>query len=243
MTALRTPPERHVVHLGHLPLREVARAGPCLGLVAHDGAHEPEQRTLRREDLHNPRPAPYIEFGALLYVVGAQSLPVRGRKVQVREHVGLRPPRTPSPLSGSTPPASRTPRGTWPRQWRRPWPCLVKPDFRFGAATIILARGWRKWIHVQHRVQQGHPSACLLAVDASDGRRCGLPFGPIRSTYLSALPHRKSHRYGRRLRSSDHLLSSLWRYKVLCHHILTKTVDYLERPNYHHSRHRRRHGI
>ena len=73
--------------------------------------------------------------------------------------------------------------------------------------------------------------------------RCGLLVGPIRSTYLSALPHRKSRRYGRHLRFNDHLLSSLWRYKVLCHHILTKTVDYLERPYYHHSRHRRRHGI
>lgn len=73
--------------------------------------------------------------------------------------------------------------------------------------------------------------------------RCGLLVGPIRSTYLSALPHRKSHRYGRRLRFNDHLLSSLWRYKVLCHHILTKTVGYLERPYYHRSRHRRRHDI
>lgn len=73
--------------------------------------------------------------------------------------------------------------------------------------------------------------------------RCGLLVGPIRSTHLSALPHRKSHRYGRHLRFNDHLLSSLWRYKVLCHHILTKTVGYLERPYYHHSRHRRRHDI
>ena len=73
--------------------------------------------------------------------------------------------------------------------------------------------------------------------------RCGLLVGPIRSTYLSALPHRKSHRYGRHLRFNDHLLSSLWRYKVLCHHILTKTVGYLERPYYHRSRHRRRHDI
>lgn len=73
--------------------------------------------------------------------------------------------------------------------------------------------------------------------------RCGLLVGPIRSTYLSALPHRKSHRYGRHLQFNDHLLSSLWRYKVLCHHILTKTVGYLERPYYHHSHHRRRHGI
>lgn len=39
--------------------------------------------------------------------------------------------------------------------------------------------------------------------------RCGLLVGPIRSTYLSALPHRKSHRYGRHLRFNDHLLSSL----------------------------------
>ena len=73
--------------------------------------------------------------------------------------------------------------------------------------------------------------------------RCGLPFGPIRSAHLPALPHQKSHRHGHRLQSNNHLLSSLWRYKVLCHHILTKTADYLERPYYHHSRHRRRHGI
>lgn len=86
------------------------------------------------------------------------------------------------------------------------------------------------------------PSTRILPALRSWGR-CGLPFGPIRSTYLPALPHRKSHRHGRHLRSSDHLLSSLWRYKVLCHHILTKTVGYLERPYYHHSRHRRRHGI
>lgn len=62
MTARGVLPERRVVHLGHLPLREVARAGPCLGLVAHDGAHEPEQRTLRREDLHHARAALYLEF-------------------------------------------------------------------------------------------------------------------------------------------------------------------------------------
>ena len=82
--------ERGVMHLGHLPLREVARAGPCLGLVAHDGAHEPEQRALRREDLHHARAALYLPDGALLHVVGAQALPVRRREVKVRERVGLR---------------------------------------------------------------------------------------------------------------------------------------------------------
>lgn len=86
------------------------------------------------------------------------------------------------------------------------------------------------------------PSARILPALRSLGQR-GLPVEPIRFTHLSALPYRKSHRHGRRLRSSDHLLSSLWRYKVLCHRILTKTADYLERPYYHHSRHRRRHGI
>ncbi len=65
------------MHLGHLPLREVARAGPCLGLVAHDGTREPEQRTLRREDLHHARAALDFPVGALLHVVGAQALPVR----------------------------------------------------------------------------------------------------------------------------------------------------------------------
>lgn len=73
-----------------------------------------------------------------------------------------------------------------------------------------------------------------IKFERSDGRG---------SAHLPALPHRKSHRRGHHLRSNDHLLSSLWRYKVLCHHILTKTAGYLERPYYHHSRHRRRHGI
>lgn len=90
MLARGTHSERGVMHLGHLPLREVARAGPCLGLVAHDGAHEPEQRTLRREDLHHARAALDFPVGALLHVVGAQALPVRRREVQVRERVGLR---------------------------------------------------------------------------------------------------------------------------------------------------------
>ena len=90
--------------------------------------------------------------------------------------------------------------------------------------------------------QAGPPVNADPASPALVGR-CGLLVGPIRSTYLSALPHRKSHRYGRHLRFNDHLLSSLWRYKVLCHHILTKTVGYLERPYYHHSRHRRRQDI
>lgn len=52
MTARGVLPERRVVHLGHLPLREVARAGSCLGLVAHDGAHEPEANS------PTERPAP-----------------------------------------------------------------------------------------------------------------------------------------------------------------------------------------
>lgn len=90
MLARGTHSERGVMHLGHLPLREVARAGPCLGLVAHDGAHEPEQRTLRREDLHHARAALYLPVGALLHVVGVQVLPVRRREVKVRERVGLR---------------------------------------------------------------------------------------------------------------------------------------------------------
>ena len=58
------------------------------------------------------------------------------------------------------------------------------------------------------------PHAFSPSAPAMAGR-CGLPFGPIRSIYLSALPHRKSHRYGRHLRSSGHLLSSLWRYKLI----------------------------
>ena len=73
----------------HLPLREVARAEPCLGMVAHDGAYEPEQRFLRREDLHHARAALNFPVGALLHVVGAQALPVRRREVKVRERVGL----------------------------------------------------------------------------------------------------------------------------------------------------------
>ena len=132
------------------------------------------------------------------------------------------------------------------------------PSWRSGRGSASRSR-WSAW-----RLPQGgearprglearSAAQALRAIGAQDlrrprhgqpvvGRR-GLLVGPIRSTYLSALPHRKSHRYGRRLRFNDHLLSSLWRYKVLCHHILTKTVGCLERPYYHHSRHRRRHGI
>lgn len=65
------------------------RVGPCLSLVAQDGAHEPEQRFLRREDLHHTRAALNFPVGALLHVVGAQALPVRRREVKVRERVGL----------------------------------------------------------------------------------------------------------------------------------------------------------
>lgn len=83
MTARRAPPVRRVVQLGHLPLREVARAGLCLGPVAHDGAHEPRQRTFRREDLYHARVA-------LDFPVGAQALLARRREVKVRERVGLR---------------------------------------------------------------------------------------------------------------------------------------------------------
>lgn len=90
MTARRTPPVRRVVHLGHLPLREVPRAGPCLGLVAHDGAQAPERRTLRREDLYNARAALDFPVDALLHVVGVQALLVRRREVKVPERVGLR---------------------------------------------------------------------------------------------------------------------------------------------------------
>ena len=90
MTARGALPKLRVAHLGHLPLREAVRAGPCLGLVAHDGAHQPEQRTLRREDLHHAQSALDFPVGALLHVVGAQALPVRRREVQVRERVGLR---------------------------------------------------------------------------------------------------------------------------------------------------------
>ena len=97
------------MQLGHLPLREVARAGPCLGLVAHDGTHKPEQRTLRREDLHHARAALDFPVCALLHVVGAQALPVRRREVQVVERVGLRllerpcrpRPATPSGISNA----------------------------------------------------------------------------------------------------------------------------------------------
>lgn len=90
MTARCAPLVRRVVHLGHLPLREVARAGPCLGLVAHDGAHEPEQRTFRREDLYHVRAVLDFPVGALLHVVGLQALRERRREVKVPEHVGSR---------------------------------------------------------------------------------------------------------------------------------------------------------
>ena len=90
MTARGTLPKHRVVHLGHLPLREAARVGPRLGLVAHDGAHEPEQRTLRREDPYHTRASLDFHVGALLHVVGAQALPMRRREVKLRERVGLR---------------------------------------------------------------------------------------------------------------------------------------------------------
>ena len=73
---------------------------------AHDGAHEPEQRILRREDLHHARPTLYLEVAALLHVVGAQALPVRRWKVKVRECVGLPSSGTLASL-GQHPPASR----------------------------------------------------------------------------------------------------------------------------------------
>lgn len=130
------------------------------------------------------------------------------------------PPRR-SPRS----PVSRTPHGTVHISAANPPQGLEAR----GAAQALRAAGAQDLRRPRH----GRPVV----------GRCGLLVGPIRSTYLSALPHRKSHRYGRRLRFNDHLLSSLWRYKVLCHHILTKTAGCLERPYYHHSRHRRRHGI
>lgn len=78
------------MHLRHLPLREVSRSGPRLRLVAHDGPDHPEQRLFGGEYLHHARAALDFPVGALLYVVGAQALPVRGREIQVRERVGLR---------------------------------------------------------------------------------------------------------------------------------------------------------
>ena len=69
-----------VVELVPLVLRKVVRLPPRLVLLAHDGAGRAHERLDAWEHLHHPRPALYLAVGALLDVVRAQALPVRGRQ-------------------------------------------------------------------------------------------------------------------------------------------------------------------
>ena len=78
-----------VVEFVHLVLRKVARLLPRLVLLAHDGAGQAHERLDAWEHLHHPRPALYLAVGALLDVVRAQALPVRGREVEVGQGVRL----------------------------------------------------------------------------------------------------------------------------------------------------------